>query len=109
MAEKIKLVQGDTRPIIRLTLKQANGSVLDVSAATVAFHFRAAGSETVLATIPCSFETDGSNGAVLLQFPVGTLNVEPGQYEGEVEVDFGGGERQTVYEVLKFQLRAQFA
>ena len=109
MAEKIRLVQGDTRPIIRLTLKHSDGSALDVGDATVRLHFRAAGAESVLATIPCTYETDGSDGSVLLQFPAGTLNVEPGQYEGEVEVDYGGGERQTVYEILKFQLRAQFA
>ncbi len=107
MAEKIRLVQGDNRPYIRLTLRQADGTAMNLSDATVNLYFRAAGSETVLATIPCSKINGGAIGEVSFNFPGNTLDVEPGAYEGEIEVDFDG-EKQTVYEVLKFSVRAQF-
>lgn len=107
MADRIKLVQGDNRPYIRLTLTNPDGNVVNVSSATVRVKFRAAGSTTILSTITCSKPNGGSDGLVVFNFPGSTLNVEPGQYEGEVELDFGG-ELQTVYDVLKFTVRAQF-
>lgn len=108
MAEKIRLVQGDNRPYIRLTLRQADGTAMNLSGeTTVNVHFRQAGATAILATIPCSKVAGGVNGEVSFNFPGSTLNVEPGAYEGEIEVDFNG-EKQTVYEVLKFSVRAQF-
>ncbi len=108
MSDRIKLVQGDNLPFIRLTLKNADGSVLDVSGAAVSVRFRAAGSTTTLSTLSCTAVTDGSDGVVQFNFPGNTLLVDPGLYEGEVEVDFGGL-KQTVYDVLKFNVRPQFA
>lgn len=107
MAEKIKLVQGDNRPYISLTLKNADGTVVNVASATVRVKFRAAGTTTTLSTITCSKPNGGSDGYVVFNFPGTTLNVTPGAYEGEVEIDFGG-EVQTVYDVLKFTVRPQF-
>jgi hypothetical protein len=108
MSERIKLVQGDNLPIIRLTLKNADGTPLDVSGATVKVYFRAADSDTVLSTLICIPVTNGSDGVVQFNFTGNTLQVDPGLYEGEVEVDFGGL-KQTVYDVLKFNVRQQFA
>lgn len=107
MSEKIKLVQGDNRPYIRLTLTNPDSTPVDVSSATVSVKFRAAGSTTTLTTIACAKPNGGADGVVLFNFPGATLNVDPGQYEGEVEIDFDG-EYQTVYDVLKFAVRAQF-
>lgn len=108
MADKIKLVKGDNRPYIKLTLTNPDGNPVNVSGSTtVSVKFRAAGTTTVLTTLTCSKPNGGSDGVVVFNFPGATLNVEPGQYEGEVEIDFGG-ERQTVYDVLKFQVRADF-
>jgi len=45
---------------------------------------------------------------VRFNFPNGALDVDPGPYEGEVEIDFDG-QIQTVYEVIKFTVREQFA
>lgn len=103
----IKLVRGDNRPYIRLRLKDVDGNPIDLNDSTVRVYFRAAGTTTVLSTITCSI-TDATEGEVTFNFPGTTLNVEPGLYEGEVEVDFGP-EVQTVYEVLKFNVRDQFA
>jgi len=109
MAEKIKLVQGDSFPAITLTLRKTDGTPLNLSAATtvVRVYFRASGAETVLSTITCS-KLDAENGVVKFGFYNGELDVDPGSYEGEVEVDLDG-DTQTVFEVLKFQVRAEFA
>jgi len=111
MAERIKLVQGDNLPYIRLTLTDpADGTVIriDDPDVYVRVHFRAAGSTNVLATILCEKVGDGTTGQVRFNFPDGVLDVEPGPYEGEVEIDFDG-QLQTVYEVMKFNVRSQFA
>lgn len=110
MAERIKLVQGDNYPWITLTLTDSSsGQALNLSSnnITVRVYFRATGSGTVLSTIPCEKVGGGSTGQVRFNFPDGTLDVPAGSYQGEVEVDFGG-QTQTVYEVLKFNVRSQF-
>lgn len=108
MNERIKLVQGDNLPYIRLTLRHADGDPIDVSAATVRMYFRERGSTTLLSTITCTKPNGGADGIVVFNFPGSTLDVNPGYYEGEVEIDFSG-ETQTVYNTLQFQVRAQFA
>ena len=106
--ETIKLVRGDNRPYIKLTLTKSDGTPLDVSDAdtTVSLHFRSVNEETVLTTIPVTKLDGGSAGEVMFNFPGDTLDVEPGFYEGEVEVSFDG-EKQTLYERLKFFVREQ--
>jgi hypothetical protein len=108
MSERIKLVQGDNRPYITLTLKDADGTPINLAGATVNVYFRAVGTTTVLSTIPCALISGGVGGQVVFNFPGTTLDVPPGPYEGEVSIDFGG-ETQTIYDVLKFQVREQFA
>lgn len=107
MAEKIRLVQGDNLPTIRMTLRHGDGTPMNLVNATVVVHFRAAGAEAVLSTLQCTKFNNGVSGEVSFNFPGQTLNVEPGSYEGEIEIDFGG-EKQTVYEPLRFTVRAQF-
>lgn len=108
MAERIRLVQGDNRPYIRMTLRQADGTAMDLQNATsVVVHFRRAGDTAVLSTLVCTKLDGGAGGEVSFNFPGQALNVQPGPYEGEIEIDFDG-EKQTVYEVLKFTVRPQF-
>ena len=108
MSDKIKLVQGDTRPYIRLTLKDADAQIINVTSATVRMKFRAVGTTNTLFTVTALKPQGGGDGVVVFGFPPGALNVEPGLYEGEIEIDFGGGDVQTVYDTLKFTIRAQF-
>lgn len=109
MAEKIKLVQGDNRPYIRLTLTNSDGTPMNLSApdTTVVVYFRQTGAAAILATLTCSKQGDGTEGKCYFNFPGTTLDVEPGLYEGEIEVTIDG-EKQTVYDTLKFNIRAQF-
>ncbi len=109
MAETIELVSGDNRPYIRVALKDSGGTAINISDATttVQVFFRRFGEEAILATIPCT-KVSGSAGEVVFNFPGDTLDVEPGRYEGEIELSFDG-EKQTVYAPLKFKVRKQFA
>jgi hypothetical protein len=111
MADRIKLVQGDTFPIVRLTLTDpVTGTAINLSAGTtsVNVYFREAGTTTVLATLSCTKVNSGTTGQVQFNFATGVLNVDPGPYEGEIEINFDG-QKQTVYELLKFNVREQFS
>lgn len=107
MADVIRLVKGDSKPVIQLTLRDdITNAVLDLSASstTVSVRFRLAGSTTLLSTISCTKVTDGSDGVVEFDFSGGVLDVDPGQYEGEIVVNFNGS-LQTVYDLLTFRVR----
>ncbi len=110
MAEVIELVTGDNRPYVRITLKDGAGAPINISDATtsVVVHFRQSGAQTVLATLSCTKVGGGTTGEVAFNFAGDVLDVEPGRYEGEIELSFDG-EKQTVYAPLKFKVRKQFA
>lgn len=110
MAEKIKLVQGDTRPALVCTITDdTTGDPMNIGGATVVLKFRAAGATTLTATVT-GFVTDGVNG-VCVFYPATApdmLQGEPGDYEGEIEITFADGQIQTVYDLLKFKVREDF-
>jgi len=108
MAETIKVVQGDELPQIVLTLTDDTAnSVLDLSLSTtsVSIKFRKKGSTTTLSTITTTKSTNGSDGKVTFNFAGGILNVDPGEYEGEIVINYNGS-LQTVYDLLRFRVRA---
>jgi len=45
----------------------------------------------------------------VLQWAVGDLDQDAGEYEGEVEVVLGSAVRETIFNVLQFELRDDFA
>jgi len=110
MAEKIKLVQGDTKPALVCTITDdTTGAAINLTDATVRLKFRAAGATTLTATVVGSV-TDGPNGGVVF-FPASApemLQGEPGDYEGEIEITFSDTTVQTVYDLLKFKVREDF-
>jgi hypothetical protein len=108
MSDIIKLVQGDTLPTITVTLTdEFTGTAVNLTGATVIVKFRAANTATVLASLACTL-VGAAAGIFSFAFPAPTLDVEPGLYEGEIQVTFAGGEIQSVYDVLKFRVRADF-
>jgi type 1 fimbria pilin len=107
MAEKIKLVQGDTKPQVQFTIKQ-NESPIDISSATVTLHFRAVGSTTTLFSRQMVI-TDGSAGLATVVWQSTDLNQDAGDYEGEIEVVFDDSTRQTIFDPIKFKIREDFA
>ena len=110
MAEVIRLVKGDELPniIVTLTDDVANAP-FNVSAASnvVKVKIKAVGGTTTLSTITCTNLTDGTDGKVQFNFANGVLDVDPGEYEGEIVVDQNGS-LQTVYDVLRFRVRSNF-
>lgn len=110
MAEKIKLVQGDTRPAIVCTLTDENtGAVINLQGATPRLKFRAAGDSVLIATLVGTV-TDAAAGKCVF-YPASQptmLQVDAGDYEGEIEITFSDGQVQTVYDLLKFKLRQEF-
>lgn len=110
MSEKIKLVQGDTRPALVCNITDdTTGLAVNISGATVVMKFRATGSTTLQASVPGTI-TDGPNGQVTF-YPASApemLQGEAGDYEGEIEITFSDSQIQTVYDVLKFRLREDF-
>jgi len=108
MADTYKYVQGDTGPQIQVTITSADGTATNLTGGSVTLHFRAAGETTVLFSRALAF-LDASNGKAVLQFNAGDLNVDAGNYEGELETVLSTGLRETRYELLKFKIREDFA
>jgi len=126
MSDRILLVQGDTLPQLTVTITQDDdaGAPVDISLATVRLKFRLVGSTTLKATLVGELLTgyDDGSGVVNENPPYDGLGVggrvrftwglndldTAGSYEGEVEVASPGAQVQTVYDKLKFKVRAQF-
>lgn len=103
--DAIKLVSGDNLPIIQLVLKdEFTGAPIDIAASstTVNVLFRPSGNENTLATLPCT--KTGAPGAVRFNFPGSSLAVPAGLYDGAIVISFNGN-KQTVYDMLKFRVR----
>lgn len=109
MAEKIKLIQGDSgRPQVQATITDENtGAVVVITGATPIMKFRMVGSTTLQATLT-GVVTDGPNGVCVFEMTSTALSGDPGNYEGEIQVTFSNGDIQTVYDLLKFQVREDF-
>jgi len=109
MGDVIRLVSGDTKPNIEVTISdESDSSVYDLSAETtsVSVFFKAAGSTATPTEIACTKVTDGSDGKVEFDFSGDVLDgLAAGAYEGEIVVDLGSGSTHTVYEKLRFRLR----
>lgn len=111
MTDRIKLVQGDTGPQIRLNLTDTEtGNPTDLTGSTVTLHFRAQDTDTVLFSRPAFINPDTADtGVCYIEWADGDLDVEEGNYEGEVEIVNATGVRETIFQILKFKVRKEFA
>ena len=110
MSDVIYLVQGDTKPQIKVTLTRDDGTAQNLSGATISLHFRPALSTTVNFSLTGSFTgVDATKGEVVFNFSGSQLNISEGDYEGEVEVVYADSTRETVFEIIQFVLREDFA
>ena len=111
MADKIKLVQGDTGPQLRLTMTdEETGLATDLTGATVTLHFRALGGTTTLFSRNAFINPDtASTGVCYIEWQAGDLDVPAGDYEGEIQVTRRTGVIETVYDIIKFKVRGEFA
>jgi len=113
MADVIRLVSGDAKPVIVLTLSDdATGDPIDLSSpsVTVSVRFRKKDSTTLIATINATNVGNGTDGKVQFDFSGGALiGATAGAYEGEVVVTTSGVGTQTVFETLAFRVRDSLA
>jgi hypothetical protein len=111
MAEPIFIVQGDTGPDIKITLtREDTGEVENLSGASVAMHFRRKNRDNVLFTLTGGGTVqEAEQGVVIFAFNGSQLDQVPGEYEGEVEVVYDSGQRETIYESIDFVIREDFA
>lgn len=120
-SQTLNLVTGDTLPELTFTLKDSQAAApgktlaendsdtwapISVVGGTVKLRIRELGSTTVKSTLTCTI-TDGTNGKVATNFPVGTLDTA-GTFEAELEITFANGGRQTVYDLIKLKVRSDF-
>lgn len=106
----IKLVRNDTGPQLRFTLTDAlTGAPIDLTSATVTLHFKAVNSNALLFSRPAAVVPPATAGIAVLGWVSGDLNLDAGEYAGEVEVVVASGMRETIFDVLQFELREDFA
>lgn len=131
MTDVIKMVQGDTKPNLVVTLKEDSydsltkatvSTPLNVADATVLLKLKKgsvlvdtvscvpiAGYEAQDGTISFVFPYNipGAGGRVLVPWTSVSLS-QYGNIDGEVEVQYSDGTVQTVYDILKLKIRKQF-
>lgn len=103
----IKLVKDDTGPDIDVQLTDGTtGLPINVSNAgdVVKFYFRAVGSSVLKASITCTKPNGGADGVVRISWPALALDTV-GEFEGEFEITFNSGMKQTVYDLVNFTIR----
>lgn len=120
-SETLYLVQGDTLPQLKVTIRDQNtaapGMTLDpedqstwalvnLSSSTVRLRIREVGGTTVKSTL-VGTPSDPVNGEVVFFFDADTLDTA-GVFEGEIEYTAQNGSVQTVYDLIKLQVREQF-
>lgn len=106
----IKLVRNDTAPQLRLAFTDTQtGVATDLTDATVTLHFRAVNTTTSLFSRAATILSPATNGVAILEWQVGDLDRAAGEYEGEIEVVLGTGERETIFDLLQFVIREEIA
>ncbi len=122
--DTIKLVSGDDLPQLEIILRDSNtavaGATLDITAPTtwkpidltnasaVKMKIRPIGSTTLTATLNCVVQSPKTDGKVLMDWGLTTLDITAGDYEGEIELTYSSGKVLTVPDLLRFDLRGQF-
>ena len=106
-----QLVQGDQAPQIQAVLKrQDDGTVIDFSGGSCALKFRAKDTTATLFTLAAAdVGQNFQDGIAVFSFSGTQLNLNEGYYEGEIEITYDSGKVETVYEILEFYLREDFA
>lgn len=106
-----QLVQSDQAPQVKATLtRQDDGSVVNFAGGSCALKFRAKGATTTLFTLAAADVGDNfQDGIAVFSFSGTQLSLAEGYYEGEIEITYSSGTIETVYQVLDFYLREDFA
>lgn len=110
MADLLRFVSGDTRPQVELTLTRTDGSVVDLTSATVTLHLRKNARGGVLVSREAYVNpAEAAQGRAIIIWDEGDLELDRGSYEAEVEIVYPTGARETVFDVLQVEIREDFA
>jgi hypothetical protein len=107
----IYLVKDDNGTQVECIVTRDNtGLPVDLTGATALLKFRRAGTSTILFTLTniSDDQVDLEAGQAVFQFSAANLDLPGGLYEAEVEVTFANSNIETVYEIIDFQVRADF-
>ncbi len=107
----IYLVRNDNGSQLECRLTRDDSDVpVDLTDAVAKLRFRKKGTSTVIFTLNniTVAPVDLPQGQALFQFSAANLNLQPGLYEGEVEVTFNNSNIETVYETIDFKVRDDF-
>lgn len=120
-SETIKLVQGDTLPQIKITIRDKNTAasgktldpedpttwaIVDLTSCAVRMKIRELGGTTVKETLT-GVITAPATGQAIFVFDTDTLDTA-GTFEAEIEYESATGGIQSVYDLIKLQVREQF-
>jgi len=114
-SEVFKFVKGDTGPQLRLTLTDEDtGTATDLTGATVKLNFRPETGGAVLFSKSLYINPDpieSKKGIAVVNWDASDLDQNPGNYHGEIEVTRGGpgGTKETLFDIIKFKIRDEFA
>ena len=109
--DMIYLVKDDKGSQVECIITRDNtGLPVDLTNATVRLKFRKKRTTTILFTLTniVDDQVDLDEGQAVFAFSAANLDLEAGFYEGEVEVTFANTNIETVYEIIDFQVRADF-
>jgi hypothetical protein len=121
--DTINLVSGDAKPELNFTLRDSNTAAagktldeddpttwlaIDLTGQTVRVHFRLLGSTSILDTMVCGMHAPYTDGKCFMQWNATTLDVDAGTYEGEIEIEDTASKKLTIFDKLKFKVRADF-
>lgn len=119
-SDTVNMVTGDTLPELNFSLKDsstaASGKQLDefdsttwaplqIANSSIKLRIRKVGTTNILQTVNCTQVGDGTTGQITANL---TAFDQAGTYEGELEITFSGGGKQTVYDLIKFKVRSDF-
>lgn len=105
-SETVDMVKNDTLPSIVFTIvNPTTGDPVDLTGATCRLRIRKKDVGTLKTTLVCA-AVDLPEGQVSTNFPSGTFD-EAGIYEAEMEITFISGGVQTVFDMIKFNVREE--
>lgn len=88
------LKRGNLLPALNATLKYSDGTIINLTGATVKFFMRPKGSSTVIVNASCSV-VSATAGTVQYNWQAGETDTV-GNYEGEFQITFGSGSKLSV-------------
>lgn len=106
MSTSLKAVQNNTAPSYSITCERDDGTVIDLTAATVTLLLYRGSTQTNTGSghTACSVLSPATNGVISWTPQTGDLPT-PGTYKGDVVVTYSGGGVETLYNNVIIKVR----